>query len=67
MKDDKKEAAMIILSKLKDKKKDGKEEEKEYEGLDAASEEILSAISSEDSKKLKKALKSFIELCQEEE
>lgn len=70
MKDDKKKAAMVIISKMRPSgeekmqpkmEKDGAEQE--YDQYEAASEEIIQAVESKDSRLLKEALKSFIDMC----
>lgn len=60
--DEKKVAALIVGSP--EKKEEGP---KEMVGLDAAAEDILSAIKSGDAKTLVGALKSFYEMCEMEE
>lgn len=66
--DDKKKkglAAIIIAAgKPKVEKKEAEEsEEVDESGLDAAAEEALAAIKSEDAEALKEALKDFVEIC----
>lgn len=69
--DDKKKkglAAIIIAAgKPKVEKKEAEEAEESEEvdesGLDAAAEEVLAAIKSEDAEALKEALKDFVDIC----
>ena len=69
--DPKKMASMIIVS-MKGKKpgdkmvsgeKDGAEDSSMDPGLLAASEEVLNAIKSDDSRGMAEALKSFMDIC----
>lgn len=71
LKDDKKRAVTIISGKLgpaaeKPMNEMGDEVETDA-GLNAASEEIISAIEQKNVSALKAALKSFIEMCEYEE
>lgn len=72
--DDKKKLATIIIGKMGDK--EGMEEaptnemgdEMDYElALEAASEDMMSALEKKDAKLFKSALKDFIYLCDEQE
>jgi len=74
LKDDKKRMATIIVGKLsgkpesmeeKPKNEMGDEMDSEM-GLDAAAEELLSAMHSKDPKMLKHALRSFMEMIMNE-
>lgn len=62
MRDEKKIANLIVS--MPEKKI---EEPKDMVGIDAAAEEILSAIETKDKKALASALKSFMSMCNEEE
>ena len=62
MRDDKKIASLIVATPEKKIS-----EPKDMVGIDAAAEEILSAIETKDKSALVGALKSFIQMCDEEE
>lgn len=63
MKDEKKIAALIVAGPEEKEV----QEPKEMVGLDAAAEEIMAAIEAKDPEILKGALKSFMQLCYEEQ
>lgn len=79
LKDNAKKAATIIIKKMKggdsyDSLRESNEsmshtgEEKSYEvGLDAAASEILSALEMKSPERLKSALRSFIQMCEDED
>lgn len=66
---DPKKTAMLIIAKGKDKehKNMSKHENDSDEGLNTASEEIISAIHEKDAEALKEALKNFMDICEEKE
>jgi hypothetical protein len=72
MGDNKKKMTTLILDKMKGDStkpvpmKDGGEIDNSI-GIDSASEEIMSAIEKKDVKALTSALKSFMDMCYEEE
>lgn len=74
MKDPKKDVALLIASKLgkPDNMKEAPQSEEGAEldqsiGFKSAAEEIIKAVESKDSSMLMEALKSFHQMCQDEE
>jgi hypothetical protein len=71
----KKDAKGLALSILSKRKPEGSREhaareedqESEVSGLEAAADEIISAVESKDAKALSESLKAFIEQCQGDE
>jgi len=73
MKPNNKNAATIIVSKLREqgpeveKSMESEGAEQEVDQFEMAAEELLGAIERKDSRALKEALKSFIQMCEYEE
>lgn len=65
--DSKKNAAAMIIASMKPSPEQASEPVAEVDGHEAAASEIMDAIEAKDPQALKEALKSFVQMCQDEE